>query len=177
MHQVILGTAFIILLGAFALKCDANQVKIGKNRSAPRLTGTYTDMHYGSQGGDLLGTEIKIVSTRKGLQGALQFAEGAPEELVIVDIQIKDSAVSFVVPESSPYAGEFTGTIMNGVLTGEFRFKSGGSNRVELKGARATGIDFGAAQRFRYHSFLNRSAKVGQAGGPRFPSTIQKNIP
>ena len=133
MHQVILGTAFIILLGAFALKCDANQVKIGKNRSAPRLTGTYTDMHYDSQGGDLLGTEIRIVSTRKGLQGALQFAEGAPEELVIVDIQIKDSAVSFVVPESSPYAGEFTGTIMNGVLTGEFRFKSGGSNRVELK--------------------------------------------
>jgi len=97
------------------------------------MTGTYGDMYCNSQGGDVLGTEIKIVNTRKGLQGAIQFSEGAPEELVIVDIQVKNGIVSFVVPESSPYAGEFTGTISNGILTGEFHFKSGGSNKVELK--------------------------------------------
>jgi hypothetical protein len=133
LHQVILRTGFIMLLATFALQCDANQTKTSKARTAPRLTGTYSDMYYNSQGGDVLGTEIKIVNTKKGMQGAIQFAEGAPEELVIVDIQVKDEAVSFVIPESSPYAGEFSGTITNGILKGEFRYKSGGSNKVELK--------------------------------------------
>jgi hypothetical protein len=133
LHQLIFRTAFTMLLGGLALRCDANQAKTGKARTTPRLTGTYSDMYYNSQGGDVLGTEIKIVNTRKGLQGALQFSEGAPEELIIVNIEVKNGAVSFVVPESSPYAGEFTGTIMNGTLRGEFHYKSGGSNKVELK--------------------------------------------
>jgi len=133
MRQLILRSSFIVLLASFALQCNANQAKTSKARSAPRITGTYSDMYYNSQGGDVLGTEIKIVNTRKGLQGAIQFSEGAPEELVIVDIQVNDGAVSFVVPESSPYAGQFSGTIMNGILKGEFRYKSGGSNKVELK--------------------------------------------
>jgi hypothetical protein len=133
MHQLILRSFFIILLSASALHCSPNQAKAGQAPTRPRVTGTYSDMSYNSQGGDLLGTEIKIVNTRKGLQGAIQFSEGAPEELVIVDIQVKDGVVSFVVPESSPYAGEFTGAISNGILKGEFRYKSGGSNKVELK--------------------------------------------
>jgi len=133
MRQLILRSFFLVLLSASALRCSPNQAKTGQAPTRPRVTGTYSDMSYNSQGGDLLGTEIKIVNTRKGLQGAIQFSEGAPEELVIVDIQVKDGVVSFVVPESSPYAGEFTGTISNGILRGEFRYKSGGSNKVELK--------------------------------------------
>ena len=57
----------------------------------------------------------------------------SPEELVVVDIQVKNGIVSFLIPESSPCAGEFTGTISNGILKGEFQYKSGGSNKVELK--------------------------------------------
>lgn len=133
MHQLILRVSFMTLLAAFTLQCSANQAKTGKARTGPRLTGTYSDMYYNAEGGDVLGTEIKIVNTRKGLQGAIQFSEGTPEELVIVDVQLKDGVVSFAVPESSPYAGEFTGTISNGILKGEFHFKSGGSNKVELK--------------------------------------------
>lgn len=133
LHKLILRSFFIIVLSAFALHGSPNQVKTGQARSTPRITGTYSDMYYNSQGGDVLGTEIKIVNTRKGFQGVIQFSEGAPEELVVVDIQIKNGSVSFVIPESSPYAGEFTGTIGNGFLKGEFHYKSGGSNKVELK--------------------------------------------
>ncbi len=133
MHQLILRGSFIALLVILAMQCNANQTKAGEARSVPRLTGTYSDMYYNAQGGDVLGTEIRIANTRKGFQGVIQFSEGTPEELIVVDIQIKNNAVSFVVPEPSPYAGQFTGTINDGILRGEFRYKSGGSNKVELK--------------------------------------------
>jgi hypothetical protein len=133
LHQLILRGSFMSLLIVLAMQCNANQTKTGKTQNALRLTGTYSDMYYNVQGGDVLGTEIRIVNTRKGFQGVIQFSEGAPEELVVVDIQIKNNAVSFVVPEPSPYAGEFTGTISDGILRGEFRYKSGGSSKVELK--------------------------------------------
>lgn len=133
MHQLMLRSFFITILFAFVLYGSPNQAKTEQTRNKPRITGTYSDMYYNSQGGDVLGTEIKIVNTRKGLQGAIQFSEGAPEELVVVDIQVKNGIVSFLIPESSPYAGEFMGTISNGILKGEFHYKSGGSNKVELK--------------------------------------------
>jgi hypothetical protein len=121
------------LLVVLALQCNADQAKVGKARSVPHLTGTYSDMYYNAEGGDVLGTEIRIVYTRKGFQGVIQFSEGEPEELVVVDIQIKGNAVSFVVPEPSPYVGEFTGAISDGILRGEFRYKNGVSDKVELK--------------------------------------------
>ena len=133
MHQTILRISFVALLIIFVSQCIASQNKTGKAPAVTRLTGTYSDMYYNAQGGDVLGTEIRIANTRKGFQGVIQFSEGTPEELVVVDIQIKNDAVSFVVPEPSPYAGEFTGSIRAGVLKGEFRYKSGGSNKVELK--------------------------------------------
>jgi hypothetical protein len=133
MQQTILRISWVALLIIFGSQCIASQNKTGKALAVPRVTGTYSDMYYNAQGGDVLGTEIKIVNTRKGLQGAIQFSEGAPEQLVVVDIQIKNDAVSFVIPEPSPYAGEFTGSTRAGVLIGEFRYKSGGSNKVELK--------------------------------------------
>jgi hypothetical protein len=90
-------------------------------------------MYYNAEGGDVIGDEIKIVYTRKGYQGVVQFAEGAPDELMIVGIEVVGAKVSFSVPDSSPYAGQFTGVIENGILKGEFRFKTGGADKVELK--------------------------------------------
>src|ERR1700730_17937460 len=98
MHQTILRISFVALLIIFVSQCIASQNKTGKAPAMPRLTGTYSDMYYNVQGGDVLGTEIRIVNTRKGFQGVIQFSEGAPEELVVVDIQIKNDAVSFVIP-------------------------------------------------------------------------------
>jgi hypothetical protein len=41
-----------------------------------KYTGTFSSLRYHKEAGDLLGVEIRIVSTRKGYQGALQIAEG-----------------------------------------------------------------------------------------------------
>jgi hypothetical protein len=70
-------------------------------------------MYYNAEGGDVLGDEIRIVYTRSGYQGVVQFAEGEPEELVIVRVDGLGTRVSFSVPDSSPYAGQFTGSIEN----------------------------------------------------------------
>jgi hypothetical protein len=102
-----------------------------------RITGTYTNMSFNKEGGDVLGDEIKIVYTRKGYQGALQIAEGEPEQLVIVDVKVNGAAVSFSIPDSYPYSGQFSGTVANGLLKGEFRFKRGGQDKVELRKAKS----------------------------------------
>ncbi|HEX2712950.1 MAG TPA: hypothetical protein VHM88_12190 [Candidatus Acidoferrales bacterium] len=99
-----------------------------------RITGTYTNMYYNTQGGDVLGEELKIVLTQGGrYQGALQFAEGEPEDLMVVDIELKGDAISFSVPEVDRHAGRFGGTIDNGVIRGQFKFKRVGIENVTLK--------------------------------------------
>lgn len=47
-----------------------------RTESEPRITGTYSDVHYIEEAGDLLGTEIKIVFTGSKLQGALPDRSG-----------------------------------------------------------------------------------------------------
>jgi hypothetical protein len=129
MTNAVLLSAILTLTTAIA----TGQTKNQSSQKPARVTGTYTNMYYNSEGGDVIGNEIRIVNTRKGYQGALQFAEGAPEELVIVDIKIVGKNVSFSIPDNSPYAGQFTGVIENGMLKGEFHFKNGGGDKVELK--------------------------------------------
>jgi hypothetical protein len=98
----------------------------------PRITGTYSNMYYNREGGDVLGDEIKIVFTSAGYQGVLQFAEGAPGQLIVVDIKADGNKISFTIPSSSTYAGEFHGSVVNRRLEGEFQFESGGSEKVRL---------------------------------------------
>jgi len=98
-----------------------------------KITGTYTSMYFNEEGGDLLGQELKIVLTRRGYQGALQFAEGGPGGLIIVDVHINGNKISFTIPETAPEAGRFSGTLTNGVIRGIFSFKEGGEEKVELR--------------------------------------------
>jgi hypothetical protein len=90
-------------------------------------------MYYNKEAGDLVGYEIKIVSAKDGYEGALQIAEGVPSNLILVEIQSKENRISFSIPEGNPYVGQFSGTIENNVLKGEFQFKGGGSEKVEMK--------------------------------------------
>ncbi len=106
---------------------------IMKGQETKRFTGTYTNMQYNAEGGDLLGEEIKIVWTDHGYQGALQFAEGGAGPLMIVVIHINTNKIEFTLPESSRYAGSFRGTIADGVIHGAFAYKNGGTETVTLK--------------------------------------------
>lgn len=103
-------------------------------QDAPRITGTYTNMSYIEEAGDVVGEELKIVVVQGGCyQGALQFAEGEPEGLLVVNIEVKGNAISFAVPAGDTHAGRFSGTVSGGALHGEFRFERGGVEKVTLK--------------------------------------------
>ena len=96
------------------------------------IRGTFSNLRYSRQGGDLLGAEIKIVpitrshdptrAYERAFQGALQIAEGAPSEIMIVDVRIEGDKVSFVIPDS--YAryggGKFEGRLDAQAIRGRF---------------------------------------------------------
>jgi hypothetical protein len=121
---------FALTLLAPAILTSPSSVEAQK---ASRITGTYTNMHYVAEAGDVIGYEIKIVFTGDRFQAALQIAEGVPGELVVVDVQSDNANITFSIPDRYSYAGQFRGTIENGVLKGEFLFKNGGSEKVELR--------------------------------------------
>src|SRR2546426_11644472 len=74
--------------------------------SKVRVVGTYTNLRYSTGSGDLGGVEIKIVPARgRGFQGALQIAEGAPSELMVVDVLVEKNKISFRIPNSYPIYG------------------------------------------------------------------------
>jgi hypothetical protein len=98
-----------------------------------KITGTFSNIHFVKEAGDVLGYEIKIVYAGDAYQGALQFAEGAPTELVIVKIHKDGNRISFSIPEDNPNAGQFQGSVSTESLQGEFLFKSGGVEKVTLR--------------------------------------------
>jgi hypothetical protein len=90
-------------------------------------------MRYIAESGDVIGWEIKIVFTGSAFQGVVQIAEGVPGELAIVDINVDGTKISFSMQGRSSYTGKFSGTIENGLLRGEFRFKDGVVESVALQ--------------------------------------------
>ncbi len=89
-------------------------------------------MQYIEEAGDVVGYEIKIVFTGTSFQGAMQIAEGVPGPLIVVEVEAEGEQIRFSIPDSSTYAGEFTGTVEKGFLKGELRFKSGATEKLKL---------------------------------------------
>ncbi|MDZ4339943.1 MAG: hypothetical protein U1B94_06985 [candidate division NC10 bacterium] len=91
-----------------------------------RYTGTYSSLEYHKGAGDLLGTEIKIVPTRRGYQGALQIAEGGPSELMVVDVFFEKDVIKFEIPKAyAVYGGaKFEGKIDGKGIKGAFRYET-----------------------------------------------------
>ena len=74
------------------------------------ITGTFSDLRYVEESGDLVGTEIRIAAAGDGYQAVVQFAEGSPGELTIANVTFapagdEQSALNFDLPATSPYAG------------------------------------------------------------------------
>jgi hypothetical protein len=104
-----------------------------QSQSAASIEGVYSDLHYIEGAGDLLGTELKIAKDGNTYKGFLQIAEGEPSKVMPVNIEVKGSEIRFSISEDTDYAGEFVGKIGLQFLTGEFRFKGGGTNKVKLR--------------------------------------------
>jgi hypothetical protein len=65
-----------MLLGAVVASISFGIQASPRIESEPRITGTYSDMHYIEEAGDLLGTEMKIVFAGSKLPGALPDRSG-----------------------------------------------------------------------------------------------------
>lgn len=96
-----------------------------------RFTGTFSDMHYSQESGDLIGHELSIVFTNAGYEGTYQVAEGEPSKLMLVEIVFHGDRISFSVPTGT-YAGSFTGIIKLKGIAGTFTYKSGAKEKVDL---------------------------------------------
>ncbi len=107
-------------------------------RESPKLTGTFSDLAYHDEAGDLLGTEIRIVRTREGYQAAVQIAEGSPSALYLTDATFRENQIAFTLKEAGQYSGgTFNGTIAPTGLTGSLKFPSGGEMKLNLKRGRS----------------------------------------
>src|SRR5258708_23093640 len=87
-------TLFLALLMCFALV----EVKPIFGQRQVKITGTFSNMHFIKEAGDVLGYEIKIVYAGGSYQSTLQFAEGAPSELLVFKKHKKGKKINFFNP-------------------------------------------------------------------------------
>ena len=79
-----------------------------------RVSGTYSNLYYNREGGDLLGTEFLIFPSRSatGFSALVQLAEGGAPFAVLVPVSVTGVRVEFTIPNGGLYAGSsFSGTV------------------------------------------------------------------
>jgi hypothetical protein len=65
------------------------------------ITGTFSNLHYNSEGGDLLGMEVLIVPAqgdRVGFVAFVQLAEGDAPRSALVPLKVNGTKVEFTLP-------------------------------------------------------------------------------
>ena len=94
-----------------------------QTREAKR-TGTFSNLRYIPEAGDLLGEEVRIVYTRSGWQGTVQLAEGVPYELIVVACEFKGDSLTFAIDHGEDQ-GVFRGVVGSRDLRGIMSFGPG----------------------------------------------------
>lgn len=101
--------------------------------AAVRVPGTYSNLEYNEDGGDLAGVELKIIPLERAYQGALIVSEGEPQPMVLVDVIVRGDEVSFEVPGEDGVAWRFAGRITSTGLLGKISYAEGGVADVSLQ--------------------------------------------
>jgi hypothetical protein len=78
---------------------------------APAATGTFSDLTYNDEGGDLLGTEIFILLGPQGYLALVQVAQGVPGPVTLVPVKVNGDRIAFHVPAPSEGEGAYRGRI------------------------------------------------------------------
>ena len=101
--------------------------------AAPSIkhTGTFSDMAFNQDAGDVTGHELRIAFTSAGYEGVFQVAEGAPSELMLVKVVFDGNKLSFTLPAGS-YAGSFSGIVDANGISGVLTHASGAQEKVVL---------------------------------------------
>ncbi|MES9996532.1 hypothetical protein [Desulfovibrio aminophilus] len=120
-HKALLPFLLFMSMSAEALAEEPNAAEEAD------CTGTFSNMYYNLEAGDLLGEEIKIVVGARRekesypLIGIFQMAVGAPFDPVLVDVRCEKNEIEFVLPKSKIGAGVFRGRVsdkgIHGTLT------------------------------------------------------------
>ena len=118
------GALAAILLGLLA----CGEAAAGE----PRYPGTYSSLRYNSEGADLLGMELRILPVPAGYQGIVQFAEGSPGFVTIVDVQVSDGEVRFSMPSPNRNVGVFVGKVSKEGIVGVFTMENGNRSEFNL---------------------------------------------
>jgi hypothetical protein len=106
-------------------------------RALPKVqvAGTYTNLEYNDEGGDLVGIEVKIVPLGDRYQAAVLVSEGAPSPMMLVDVTVTAQEVRFRVPRSGQEPDDswsFRGTVTARALNGVITHASGVKEQVKL---------------------------------------------
>lgn len=111
--KYLVSTSLCVIVGASAFAAGA-EVKV---------TGTYSNLTYNKESGDLGGTEISILFGAQAHYAVVQCAEGEPGVPIVVKIHVDGLKVSFAVPKNSgsgcPEAA-YVGTVSAAGLMGQF---------------------------------------------------------
>jgi hypothetical protein len=74
--------------------------------------GTFSNMHYIAQTGDVVGTELTIIPQYQTAYAIFQCSEGTPSDPVFVPVSISGNQIQFTVhTRDKSCDGNFTGTI------------------------------------------------------------------
>jgi hypothetical protein len=95
------------------------------------FTGSYSSFTHGEEG-DLNGVEIHILFTGKGLKATVQFAEGGPGDVALVNVTATGTHLHFEMPAGFDPEGTFDGTVSARGLDGTFTRKGGYRQHVAL---------------------------------------------
>ncbi len=96
------------------------------------IVGTYSDIHYIEEAGDVIGTEIKITFSHGVYHGTLEIAQGVPGVPMPISVHVDGRKISFSFSNDDPYVGKFEGEISRGKLRGKFSFKNRYTETVSL---------------------------------------------
>jgi hypothetical protein len=89
---------------------------VGDSRAAAevKVTGTFSDMYFNEEGGDVLGTEVRIVVGSRGYQAAVQIGQGQPSDLMVVNVWTSGDSIRFSLPGGDRFEGRITSKYLAG---------------------------------------------------------------
>lgn len=123
--MIVRACSLLALVAAlFASAASAQPTSVKRTSSTAPVTGTFTNLRYHQEAGDLVGTEIFIFfAGDSGYFALVQCSPGYPGAPVLVPVNVMGTRVSFnlpVVSGSHCPTASFVGKISQKELRGEF---------------------------------------------------------
>ncbi len=100
--------------------------------ASPWITGTYSNFTYNEEAGDLNGVEIRLIRTRTGIKGVIQFAEGGAGDVVLVNVITDGARLRFDLPSGFQPDGAFEGLVSKKGIDGTLLHKGGTPEHLVL---------------------------------------------